>query len=197
MERASSPRPPTRPRGCGTPQPADAIATLSGHNEEVASAAFSADGKRVVTASWDGTARIWDAATGLAVATLRHGSPVSSAAFNPDGARVVTASADGTPRIWDVASGREIVILKGHGGAVTAAVFSVDGERVVTASQDKTARIWDVSSIPKGNILAVACAWLPDKRLDNLTSSLSLGIDEPICGPEAPAPDAGASGAMK
>ena len=57
------------------------------------SAAFSPDGRFVVTASLDGTARFWEAATGKAIGEpLRHESAVLSAAFSPDGRFVVTAS---------------------------------------------------------------------------------------------------------
>ena len=67
------------------------------------SAAFSGDGKRVVTASWDNTARIWDAESGKQIAVLKgHAGSVISAAFSGDGKRVVTASSDNTARIWDV-----------------------------------------------------------------------------------------------
>jgi WD40 repeat protein len=59
------------------------------------SAAFGPDGGRMVTASEDGTARIWDAATGREVTVLRvHETCMLSAAFSPDGARIVTASSD-------------------------------------------------------------------------------------------------------
>ena len=90
-------------------------------------AAFSPDGGRVVTASEDNSARIWDAASGALIAALEHGDSVTSAAFSPDGGRVVTASADMTARIWDAADGREIVTLKGHQGPVASATFSPDG----------------------------------------------------------------------
>ena len=76
---------------------------LKGHDEAVCSAAFSPDGKRVVTASEDNTARVWDAETGAELAALKgHADVVNSAAFSPDGKRVVTASSDNTARIWDV-----------------------------------------------------------------------------------------------
>jgi len=97
-------------------------------------------------------------------------------------------------RIWDAASRREIATLKGHAGMVFSAAFSADGKEVVTGSQDKTARIWDVSSIPKGNILNVACALLPDRKLDNLGSKYPFADEEPICGAETPGPDPPAAG---
>jgi WD40 repeat protein len=67
----------------------------------VYSAAFSPDGSRIVTASADKTARIWDVATSKEIAVLRgHDGSVNSAAFSPDGSRIVTASDDNTTRIW-------------------------------------------------------------------------------------------------
>jgi hypothetical protein len=66
---------------------------LGGHDGLVNSAAFSPDGSRIVTASWDNTARIWDAATAKEIAVLRgHDERLYSAVFNPDGSRIVTAS---------------------------------------------------------------------------------------------------------
>jgi WD40 repeat protein len=74
---------------------------LAGHASTVASAAFSPDGKRVVTASEDSTARLWAADTGQEIAVLKgHSNAVLSAAFSPDGKRVVTASNDNTARLW-------------------------------------------------------------------------------------------------
>jgi WD40 repeat protein len=75
---------------------------LRGHDDYVTSAAFSPDGSRIVTASWDKTARIWDAASAKEIAILRgHDAAVYSSAFSPDGSRIVTASGDKTARIWD------------------------------------------------------------------------------------------------
>jgi WD40 repeat protein len=127
----------------------------------VSSAAFSPDGKRIVTASFDNTARIWDAATAKEIEVLR-GHAVDSAAFSPDGKRIVTASFDNTARIWDAATAKEIAVLHGHGDRVYSAAFSPDGSRIVTASWDKTARIWDahLQSMSSKDLLAEACARL-------------------------------------
>jgi len=123
------------------------ILALIGHTDRVYSAFFSRTGQRIVTGSFDKTARIWDATTGEELLRLRgHADRVTSAAFSHDGSRVVTASADNTARIWDAATGRALLVLKGHTDTVNFADFSPDGRHVATASSDKTVRIWDAAS---------------------------------------------------
>ncbi|HBL26326.1 MAG TPA: hypothetical protein DD490_05770 [Acidobacteria bacterium] len=71
----------------------------------VASASFSPDGARIVTASYDNTARLWsrgEDGAWTSVALEGHQSRVNSASFSPDGTRIVTGSDDHTARVWDV-----------------------------------------------------------------------------------------------
>jgi WD40 repeat protein len=118
-----------------------------GHEDFVSSAAFSPDGNRIVTASWDKTTRLWDAETGNPLGELDHTERVESAAFSPDGKRIVTASWDKTARLWDAETGKPIgKPLTGHAERVLSAAFSPDGKRIVTASGDKTARLWDAET---------------------------------------------------
>jgi hypothetical protein len=123
-------------------------------NGPVEYAAFSPDGARIVTASDDNTARVWDAASGKQLVLCEgHDERVLSAAFSPDGTRIVTASGDRYPsasdhtaRVWDAATGKQLALCKGHGSSVWRAEFSPDGARIVTASSDNTVRVWDAAT---------------------------------------------------
>jgi WD40 repeat protein/tRNA A-37 threonylcarbamoyl transferase component Bud32 len=120
------------------------IQALIGHTDRVFSSAWSRDGRRIVTASGDNTARIWDEASGQELLRLRgHTDRVQNAQFSPDGRRVATASWDNTARVWDAATGQPLLVLAGHGGPVETVAFSSDGQRIVTASRDSTVRIWN------------------------------------------------------
>jgi tetratricopeptide (TPR) repeat protein len=124
------------------------------HSAEVCAAAFSPGGRRVVTAS-NGTAQVWDAATGARLTSpMPHSlSGEIGVLFSPDGRLVLTGggapprgyeSVDPTLRLWDAATGEPVALLT-HRSAVYTASFSPDGRRVVTGCADGTVRIWDVS----------------------------------------------------
>ena len=147
------------------------LSTLKGHAGAVNSVGFSHDGHRLVTASSDGTARVWGAHRGGMLVELKgHTKPVESAAFSPDGQRVVTASDDGTARVWRANGGGTPVVLKGHTGPVVRASFSPDGQRVVTASFDGTVRVWRADGEGPPVVLAghgdriMGAAFSPDGR---------------------------------
>jgi plastocyanin len=98
-----------------------------------------------VTGSLDGTARIWEAATGYEL-TILGGGPVTTVSFSPNGKQVVTSGLDWTPKTWDVATGRELIAFRGHTNSVWGVSYSPDGKQIVTGSQDGTARIWDAAT---------------------------------------------------
>jgi WD40 repeat protein len=115
---------------------------MSGHLADINDLAFSPDGALLVTASADGTARLWQAASGRLVASLEaHGDAVMSAVFSPDGTHVLTGSWDGTARVWD-RSGTPLGVLVGHSSLVYRAIYDPRGERIATVGIDGSARIW-------------------------------------------------------
>jgi dipeptidyl aminopeptidase/acylaminoacyl peptidase len=115
------------------------------HEGGVSSAQFSPDGQRVVTASLDNTARLWDAATGKSIGEpMKHEDDVSSAQFSRDGQRVVTASLDKTVRLWDAATGKSVGEPLKHQGVVSSAQFSPNSQQVATVSGDAV-RVWDAA----------------------------------------------------
>ncbi|HYO53337.1 MAG TPA: hypothetical protein VEU50_11195, partial [Archangium sp.] len=136
------------------------------------SAAFSPDGRFIVTALEDGTARVWSAGGAGPVVVLRgHEGRVLSAVFSPDGRLIVTASEDGTARVWNTdGSGAPVVLRGGHGKAVFSAAFSPDGRFIVTASEEGTARVWSASDarsllVLRGHEWSVrSAAFSPDGR---------------------------------
>jgi WD40 repeat protein/serine/threonine protein kinase len=122
------------------------LCTLRGHLDAVWSVAFSLDGQRLVTASDDHTARVWEAASGRELFKLvGHTAKVKSAVFSRDGRFIVTAGDDHVARVWNVADQHEIFSLK-HTNRVTGVAFSPNGERIATASHDGTAKIWDAQN---------------------------------------------------
>ena len=117
---------------------------LTGHIGALAAVAIAPDGSWLASSSYDGTARIWDAATGQPQAILaEHKDEVMAVAIAPDGSWLATGSSDGTARIWDAATGQPQATLTGHKSPVGAVAIAPDGSWLATGGFDGTARIWD------------------------------------------------------
>jgi WD40 repeat protein len=122
------------------------------HNP-VAQVSFSPDGTRIVTASLDGTARVWKLETGAPLATLAgHRGPVTAAEFTDD-SDVVTGGEDGTVRLWYVLAEPELQVLAQLPGPVTRAAFLSPG-RIEAVTRDGRGHVFDLA----GHQLAVRAA---------------------------------------
>jgi WD40 repeat protein len=130
------------------------LGVLCGHTNRVTDSAFSPDGARLATCSWDQTVRLWDGATGRPVATLKgHRGRVNRLCFSPDGRRLASASEDHTVRLWDAATGEALTVLHGHMGQVFWVRYTPDGGGIVSVAQDGTARLWDARAAENDGLL--------------------------------------------
>jgi WD40 repeat protein/serine/threonine protein kinase len=123
------------------------VTRCTGHTNVIYHLDFSPDGSRLLSASEDGTARLWDVRTGEVVLVLEgHERKVHRAFFSADGTRIVTASADGTVRQWDTSTGKEVATpFEAQAGEVICAVYSPDGEWIASGGTDRTVRLWRAS----------------------------------------------------
>ena len=120
---------------------------MKGHARTVLFAAFSPDEKKVLTASEDQTARVWDAATGKELLLLRgHEDKVRYAAWSPDGKRIINGSEDSTARLWDADKGEESVTMKHGKHPIHFVAFLPDGLQVLTC-EEGSARLWPVDPL--------------------------------------------------
>jgi len=114
---------------------------------------MSTDGKRILTSSEDGTARLWDPATGRLVSTLKgHSGSVTTASFSSDGSKVLTASDDWTAHLWGAETAVTLGRFTGHTGPINDARFLPGEAQVVTVSGDGTARLWSTADSKPGTV---------------------------------------------
>jgi WD40 repeat protein len=124
------------------------LRVLGGHRNRVNGVAISADGKRALSASWDGVVRYWDLEKGELIREMKgHQSPyINSVTLSANGKQALTGSGDRTMRLWDVETGKELRAFGPHPGPVYDVAFSPDGKKALSGCADGIARLWDLAS---------------------------------------------------
>ncbi|ETO33724.1 G-protein beta WD-40 repeats containing protein [Reticulomyxa filosa] len=158
------------------------LMVLQGHDIAVSSVRFSADGRKIVSASYDRTVRIWDVSSGKQLQIFRgHTSAVFTARFSPDEHTVASCSKDGTIRLWDVNTGTEIIKIEKKFGPIWDIDFSPDGRYIVSGFRDKTIRLWDIhSGIEINRLLGHSAGVLSTQFSSDGKMILSSSIDKII-----------------
>ena len=119
----------------------EVVSLLKGHKNVILGLAFSPDSQKLISGSFDKTARIWDVNSGETLQVLMgHSKAIYAVAFSRDGQRVATGSDDFALKLWQVSSGRLIHTLKGHQNKVKSIAFT--DRYLLSGSWDKTIRLW-------------------------------------------------------
>jgi WD40 repeat protein len=148
------------------------------HNASVNATALSPDDDRVITASTDGYARVWDAETAELLAKFRHTSSVAAARFSPDGDHVVTVAADGRARVWDLPAGAPSDVKDLAALAEAVAGYRVDGNgqlvRIEDPVQELSAERQAAARLQNSSTLAAhVVRWFLADRWERTTSPFS------------------------
>ena len=134
------------------------IRRFIGHTDDIQALSFSPNGRQLLSAARDTTARLWDVPTGATVRIYHgHADSVSGVVFNRQGDKFLTASEDNTMRLWVTDTGEVIRVFDAHTDDITDVALSRSDGIAVTASADGTARVWRIS-------LAALTNWVEANR---------------------------------
>ncbi|HJT55144.1 MAG TPA: protein kinase [Ktedonobacteraceae bacterium] len=126
------------------------IFVYSKHTGWVKAVAWSPNGKRMASGSWDNTVHLWDPTNGhFFYIHAEHTSWINAVAWSPNSARLATASNDGAVHVFDANTGRELFTKRtfftyeGHRDDVRAVAWSPDGTRIASGGNDGVVKVWD------------------------------------------------------
>ena len=163
----------------------------------ISAGVFSADGRTIITGTFQGFVRRWDAGSGEALGpATRHRGAIETIVVSPDGQTFLTASRDQSARLWELASGKPLSPPLRHKGTVRFLAFSPDGRLVVTAGDDQSLRFWDA-----GLGIAIGPPWTNQSPINGVTilrdpPSIIVGTVRGLYSMRVPSPVEGEPGRL-
>ena len=145
--------------------------TFSGHSDIVSSLAWSQDGKRVASGSFDTTVQVWDATTGNNLLVYQgHANKVTTVMYSYDNVRLASGSVDATVQIWDAATGAHLLTYDAHKYPVRTLAWSTKpiNSSIASGGSDNEVHVWDIATqathyIYKGHTQAInQISWSTD-----------------------------------
>ncbi len=119
------------------------------------------DGRKAVTAGWDGMVRIWNLVTGSVEREFQaHQELIGAMVIIPNGQQIVTGADDRLIRVWDLATGRLLFEMMGHTDLVRTLAITPDGRTLVSGSWDNSLRLWDMENGMLLHILNGHTGWV-------------------------------------
>ncbi|HEY0770132.1 MAG TPA: caspase family protein, partial [Sphingobacteriaceae bacterium] len=122
------------------------VRNFVGHTDVISSIRLSSDQKTLMSASWDGSIRLWDVGSGLMTRKLKTRSPVYTAVFSGDEKFIYSGQGDRSINVWDAATGKLLKTLTGHNAEVTSLLFSADNKMLISHSVDGVTKFWDLAT---------------------------------------------------
>jgi WD40 repeat protein len=174
------------------------LVTYTGHLNTVTSVAWSPNGTRIASGSWDQTVQVWDATSGTHPLIYRgHTTNVNAVAWSPlhTSQRIASASGnnffkgDFVVLVWNPATGGHLLTYSGHTQPVHTAAWSPNGAHIASGGEDKTVQVWDASngspllSYPRHTDMISAVAWSPDgRRIASASNDFTVQVWDALTG---------------
>jgi WD40 repeat protein len=115
------------------------------HSSGVNVVTITPNGQQVISASNDGTLKVWNLATGEKLFTLKgHTDTVKAIAITSNGQRVISASDDNTLKVWNLVTGKQLLTFNSHSSGLNAVAVTPSGQQVISASDDSTLKVWNL-----------------------------------------------------